>query len=156
MTTDAASWGERHFASLSIGLAALHFVFGLPVFEPTLFPDGDNAGYLILGDALRSGEGYRDLYLPGTPLHAKYPPFLPLLLAGIGGLGGVGAAKVAMMLCTTAAVWVIAHFGRRWVGVGPGLAAAGLMAVNPTLLEYGHYILTEAGRRLVVDLGLDR
>ena len=150
MTTDAEHWGERHFASLSIGLAALHFVLGLLVFEPTLFPGGDNAGYLILGDALRSGEGYRDLYLPDTPLHTRYPPLLPALLAVLGWIGGVGVAKVTMLLFTAATVWATAHFGRRWVGVGPGLAAAGVLAVNPTLLEYGHYILSEAPFTLLV------
>ena len=144
MTTDAGSWGERHFASLSIGLAVLHFVLGLLVFEPTLFPGGDNAGYLILGDALRSGEGYRDLHLPGTPLHIRYPPLLPFLLAALGWIGDVLPAKLAMLILTAMTVWATAHLGRRWVGDGPALAAAGLLAVNPTLLEYGHYILSEA------------
>ncbi len=130
------------FGLAALGCAFLHLLLGLLVFEPTLFPGGDNAGYLILGDALRSGEGYRDLYLPGTPLHARYPPFLPVLLAGLGA-GGVVVSKCAMLLITTATVWATAHFGRRWVGEGPAVAAAGLLAVNPTLLEYGHYVLSE-------------
>ena len=135
-------WGT--FGLTALGFAILHVLLGLLVFEPTLFPGGDNAGYLILGDALRSGEGYRDLYLPGTPLHARYPPLLPLLLAGLGSIGGVGLAKLAMLLLTATTVWATAHFGRQWVGAGPALGAAGLLAVNPTLLEYGHYILSEA------------
>lgn len=145
---------RNSFDLAALGLAALHFILGLLVFEPTLFPGGDNAGYLILGDALRSGEGYRDLYLPGTPLHAKYPPFLPLLLAGIGWLGGVGVAKVAMLLITSTAVWVTARLGKRWVGDGAALMAAGVLAVNPTLLEYGHYVLSEAPFTLLVVLAL--
>lgn len=154
MTKDAGDWGERHFASLSIGLAALHLVLGLLVFEPTLFPGGDNAAYLILGDALRSGEGYRDLYLPDTPLHTRYPPLLPALLAGLGWIGGVGVAKVTMLLLTATTVWVTAHLGRRWVGAGAGITAAALLAVNPTLLEYGHYILSEAPFTLLVVVAL--
>ncbi len=138
----------------ALGLAALHLILGLLVFEPTLFPGGDNAGYLILGDALRSGEGYRDLHLPGTPLHAKYPPLLPLLLGATGGLGGVGVAKVAMVLITSAAVWATARLGQRWIGDGPALLAAGVLAVNPTLLEYGHYVLSEAPFTLLVVLAL--
>lgn len=131
------------FGLAALGLAVFHLILGFLVFEPTLFPGGDNAGYLILGDALRSGEGYRDLHLPGTPLHARYPPFLPLLLAGLGWIGGVGLAKIAMLLFTATTVWATAHFGRVWVGAGPGIAAAALLAANPTLLEYGHYILSE-------------
>ncbi|WP_419937496.1 hypothetical protein [Candidatus Palauibacter sp.] len=145
---------HRSFGLAALGIAALHFVLGLLVFEPILFPGGDNAGYLILGDALRSGEGYRDLHLPGTPLHAKYPPLLPLLLAGLGWFGGVGVAKVAMLLMTSATVWVTARLGQRWVGDGPALLAAGVLAVNPTLLEYGHYVLSEAPFTLLVVLAL--
>lgn len=142
--------GKDNFNLAAGGLALLHFVLGLIVFEPTLFPGGDNAAYLILGEALRTGEGYRDLYLPGTPLHAKYPPLLPSLLALSGWVGGVAVAKVLMLACTTGVVWVTAHFGRRWAGRGPALAAAGVLAVNPTLLEYGHYILSEAPFTLFV------
>ncbi|WP_419162025.1 hypothetical protein [Candidatus Palauibacter sp.] len=142
------------FGLTALGLAILHLVLGLLVFEPTLFPGGDNAGYLILGDALRSGEGYRDLHLPGTPLHARYPPLLPVLLTGLGWVGGVGVAKVAMLLLTATTVWATAHFGRGWVGSGPALGAAGLLAINPTLLEYGHYILSEAPFTLCVAVAL--
>lgn len=141
---------KDNFNLVASGLALLHFLLGLIVFEPTLFPGGDNAAYLILGEALRTGEGYRDLFLPGTPLHAKYPPLLPSLLALSGLVGGVMVAKVLMLLCTTWVVWVTAHFGRRWAGHGPALAAAGVLAVNPTLLEYGHYILSEAPFTLFV------
>jgi len=142
------------FAWIAGGLALLHLVIGLFLFEPTLFPGGDNAGYLILGDALRHGQGYRDLYLPGAPWHARYPPLLPMLLAVLGVFGGVGLAKVAMLALTTLAVWVTACLGRRWIGEGPGLLAAAMMALNPTLLEYGHYILSEAPFTLLVLLAL--
>ena len=145
---------KDNFNLVAAGLALLHFLLGLIVFEPTLFPGGDNAAYLILGEALRTGEGYRDLYLPGTPLHDKYPPLLPSLLALSGWVGGVIVAKVLMLAFTSGVVWVTAHFGRRWAGKGPALAAAGVLAVNPTLLEYGHYILSEAPFTLFVTLAL--
>ncbi|MCY3601371.1 MAG: hypothetical protein OXN85_15495 [Gemmatimonadetes bacterium] len=145
---------KDNFNLVAAGLALLHFLLGLVVFEPTLFPGGDNAAYLILGEALRTGEGYRDLYLPGTPLHDKYPPLLPSLLALSGWVGGVIVAKVLMLAFTSGVVWVTAHFGRRWAGKGPALAAAGVLAVNPTLLEYGHYILSEAPFTLFVTLAL--
>ncbi len=145
---------KDNFSLVAAGLALLHFLLGLIVFEPTLFPGGDNAAYLILGEALRTGEGYRDLYLPGTPLHDKYPPVLPSLLALSGWVGGVIVAKVLMLACTAGVVWVTALFGRRLAGKGPALAAAGVLAVNPTLLEYGHYILSEAPFTLFVTLAL--
>ena len=142
---------DASFTWVAAGLAVLHALLGLVLFEPTLFPGGDNAGYLILGDALRSGEGYRDLYLPGAPLHGKYPPFLPGMIAV---LGGVQAAKFAMLVCTSLAVWVTARLGRCLLGAGPALLAAAVLAFNPTLLEYGHYILSEAPFVLLVLLSL--
>jgi len=142
------------FPWIVCGLALLHLLIGIFLFEPTLFPGGDNAGYLILGDALRHGEGYRDLYLPGAPWHARYPPLLPMLLAGVGVFGGVVLAKAVMLVLTTLAVWVTAHLGRRWIGEGPALLAATLMALNPTLLDYGHYILSEAPFVVLVLLAL--
>ena len=144
----------RPFHGLALALAGLHAVLALLVFEPTLFAGGDNAGYLILGDALRSGDGYRDLYLPGAPLHAKYPPVLPGLLALLGWLGGVQLFKLAMVACTAITVWLTALVGRRLVGEGPALFAAALLAINPTLIEYGHYILSEAPFTLLVMLAL--
>ncbi len=135
----------------ALGVTFLHVILGLILFEPTLFPGGDNAGYLILGDALRNGDGYRDLYAPGTPFHAKYPPVLPLILATFGS---VQVSKFVMLACTSLTVWVTAHLGRRIVGDGPALLTALFLAMNPTLLEYGHYILSEAPFILLVVLAL--
>lgn len=142
------------FSLAAVGLAAVHVLVGLLLYEPTLFPGGDNAGYLILGEALRGGEGYRDLYLPGAPLHAKYPPVLPAILALVGAVGGLQLSKLAMLACTGAAVWATARLGRRLVGEPAALVAAGLLALNPTLLEYGHYVLSEAPFTLLILLAL--
>ena len=142
------------FGLTALGFSFLHLLLGLLVFEPTLFPGGDNAGYLILGEALRNGEGYRDLYLPGAPLHIRYPPLLPMMLVPLGWIGDVLPAKFAMLICTALTVWATAHFGRRWVGKGPALAASGLLSVNPTLLEYVHYILSEAPFVLLIAAAL--
>lgn len=135
--------GSR-FRAWAWALAGLHVLLGLVLYEPTLFPGGDNAGYMILGESLRSGEGYRDLYLPGTPVHTKYPPLYPLILAVLGTVGGLQLFKLASLALTAAAVRLTAELGRRTAGRAAGLAAAGLLAVNPVLLEYGHHVLSEA------------
>jgi len=123
---------------------AVHVVAGLLLFEPTLFPGGDNAGYMILGRALRTFRGYRDLYLPAIPLHTKYPPAYPALLAVLGWAGGVQLFKLASLALTTAAVAITGLIGRRWLGAAGGVLAAFVVALNPVLLEYGHYVLSEA------------
>ena len=55
-----------------------------------------------------------------------------------------------MLVLTAASVWVTAHLARRYAGPGPAIAAATVLSVNPTLLEYGHYILSEAPFTLLV------
>ncbi|MCG8468091.1 MAG: hypothetical protein MJB57_07745 [Gemmatimonadetes bacterium] len=142
------------FQWFAAGLAIIHAALALLVFEPILFPGEDNAAYLILGESLRSGEGYRDLNLPGSPLHAKYPPLFPALLALTGAIGGVQASKLAMLVFTSCAVFVTALLGRRLVGDRPALLATAVLAVNPPLLEYGHYVLSEAPFVLFVVLAL--
>lgn len=138
------------FGAVALGLAGLHVVLALLVFEPTLFAGGDNARYLILGEALGSGAGYRDLHLPGAPAHTLYPPLLPLLLAVPSWVGGVGLAKAAMIVLSGMIVWATARLGRAWVGAEPAVGAAAVLAVSPTLLEYSHYILSEVPFTLLV------
>lgn len=128
----------------AVALVGVHALIGLLLFDPTLFTGGDNAGYMILADALRSGEGYRDLYLPDAPLHTKYPPGYPMVLAAVGFAGGLQLFKLVSLACTSAAVWFTYRLARIRLGGPAAVAATGLVAVNPVLLEYSHYELSEA------------
>lgn len=48
---------------------------------------GDNVDYLLLAEAIATGEGYYDIHLGSIPAHTHYPPLYPLLLAPWVGLG---------------------------------------------------------------------
>lgn len=48
----------------------------------------DDAIYMALGRAISTGDGYRAIYLVGAPLHVKYPPLFPALLAICWRIGG--------------------------------------------------------------------
>ncbi|MDP2497748.1 MAG: glycosyltransferase family 39 protein [Candidatus Palauibacterales bacterium] len=141
---DAGRIGGLSPAAWAGVAVALHVLLGLLLYDPTLFTGGDNAGYMILGDALRSFRGYLDLHLPETPLHTKYPPGYPAALAVVGLIGGLQAYKLFSLACTAAAVWLIYRTGRRLFSTRASLAAAFLFAVNPVLLEYSHWVLSEA------------
>lgn len=134
--------GFRGWVAVACGL---HLAAGALLFEPTLFPGGDNAGYMILAEALRSGAGYVDLHLPDAPVHTKYPPAYPTLLAVLGWMGGLQLFKLSSLALTTGAVAFAAGLGRRW-GDTPmiGVLAGLLFALNPVLLDYSHYVLSEA------------
>ena len=125
------------------GIVGVHVLLGLLLYEPVLYTGGDNAGYMILGDALRSGEGYRDVYRPDAPLHTKYPPGYPALLAVAGFFGGLQLFKVLSLAASAAAVGLTYRVGRRMAGPRVGLVAAAVVAVNPVLLQYSHWVLTE-------------
>lgn len=129
---------------------ALHLVLGLLLYEPVLFPGGDNAGYMILAESLREGLGYLDLHLPGTPVHTKYPPLYPAVLAVLGWIGGLQLFKLASLAMTAGTVWLTAGLGRAATPAAAAAGAAGLAAVNPVLLDYGHWVLSEAPFVLLV------
>lgn len=136
------SWSTATW--LAVGLVGVHVVLGLLLYEPVLYTGGDNAGYMILGDALRSGAGYRDLYRPDLPLHTKYPPGLPALLAAVGLFGGLQAFKLFSLACSAATVGLTYLLGRGLVGPRLGVAAAAVVAVDPLLLQYSHWVLSES------------
>lgn len=130
---------------LALGaVVVVHLVLGALLYEPILFSGGDNVRYMIVGEALRSGLGYLDVHLPTTPLHTKYPPVYPSLLAILGFVGDVQLYKVASLAMTTGTVTLTGWLGARLFRPAIGLAAAAVMAVNPVLLQYSHWVLSEA------------
>lgn len=134
----------------ALAAAALHVVLGLLLYEPILFPGGDNAGYMVLGESLREGLGYLDLHLPDTPVHTKYPPLYPTVLAVLGWLGGLQLFKLASLAMTAGAAALTAGLGRDATPAAAALGAAALTALNPVLLDYGHWVLSEAPFVLLV------
>ena len=136
--------GKGPWAALA-GLVALHVILAALLFDPKPFLGGDNAGYMILADALRTGRGYRDIYLPGAPLHAQYPPVYPTILAVVALLGGgLISFKTLSVGFTTASLLVLYLLARRRLD---GTAAFGVtvpFALSPLVLDYSHWVLSEA------------
>src|SRR5438045_2728178 len=68
-------------------------------------PRFDGAGYAVLGRALATGRGYRELDHPDEPRHAHFPPGYPVALAVLGRLAGPStpAAHALSLACTVAA-----------------------------------------------------
>ena len=80
-------------------------------FDPDLCTNGDNARYYLLGRALATGQGYRQIEHPDKPVESQYPPLFPALIAVTGGLAGSPLpAKVlvaVMGLLSTVLLWRI-------------------------------------------------
>lgn len=125
-------------------LLVVHVLLALLVFEPTLFPGADAGHYMVLGEALRSGLGFRDIQLPGSPLHAKFPPGYPLILAVSGWFGGLQLFKAVSLVFTAGSVWLTYRIGASLAGRRAAFIAAGLFAVSPVVLDFSHRVLSEA------------
>ncbi len=59
----------------------IYVILSILLFDPKLFTGGDNAVYVILGEAIAAGKGYKNIYQPDEPPHTQYPPGFPLLLS---------------------------------------------------------------------------
>lgn len=134
------------FILLGVALGALQLHPHLGIFN-------DDAEYLVLGDALASGQGYTWANDPLQPPHNKYPPGYPLAVAGVVALtgsaddvyDGIIPAKVLSLLAFAGALillWLLLARTQREPGIEP-LLAVGLFAVNPFVLEYAVQIMSE-------------
>ncbi len=152
---ELASSGTRTGWAILSALLLAHIFLAVLHFDPKPFVGGDNAGYMILAEALESGRGYRDIHLPGEPRHAQYPPVYPALLAVIGAFGGgLTTFKVVSALLTTSSLVFLFALAHRRLGWEAGLAVLAPFAVNPVLVYYSHWVLSEAPFVLLTLLAL--
>lgn len=139
LSTDRGAW-----AVLAAALAA-HIILGILLFDPKPFVGGDNAGYMILAESVESGRGYRDIYLPGAPRHAQYPPVYPVILAVAGALGaGLIGLKGLSLIFTTGSLVLLFLLARQRLGNAGAVGLVIAFALNPVLLYYSHWVLSEA------------
>ena len=141
---DSPSLSEAQGILAPTVLIAAHVLLAVLVFEPTIFPGADAGHYMVLGESLRNGMGFRDIQLPGSPLHAKFPPGYPLILALAGWFGGLQLFKAASMAFAAGSVWLSYRIAESIVGKRVAFVAAGLFAMTPVLLDFSHRVLSEA------------
>jgi len=128
-------------SGLLLVLAGLVFT----AIDPVWRIDPDAAAYLTLARSVASGAGY---LIDGLP-HAKYPPGLPLLLAGLVQIGGPeayglfqGALAAAWMASVLASHRLARHLG---VAALPAFCLAAGVGLSQTLFELSvRYLRSEA------------
>lgn len=132
---------QRLLLAVVIGVAVL---LGWLARQPPVTTGGDDSTYLLLAEALRQGR-YVDLFLPGTPPHAQYPPGLPLFIAIIQVIAGraIWVLQVANLALLALTALLVAQAVRRRFSAPLGVAAAALTALNPLLLHYTGWVLSE-------------
>lgn len=126
--------------------------------------DDDRDVYRALAAGLVEGRGYSS---PGTRVPTAYrPPLYPLLLAAAGGANSLVAVAVLNVLLGTATVVATFAAARMLYSMpdkeplaqrpsaAPPLLAAALVAVDPLLLRYTAFPMTETPCTLLLTAGL--
>lgn len=117
-------------------LIAVHVALAWIGRSPGLLTGQDDTTYVLLGRALREHLAYREIFEPGAPLHGKYPPFFPAVLALWTGLfGETWRALSALGVLVSASTLVLVFDAvRRTAGPALALGSLAALAVNPYLV----------------------
>jgi len=118
--------------------AALALVAG--IYAVDTLPIGgfyDDAFYVILAKSIATGQGYRNLNLPGAPFATHYPPGYPVFLAALWKIGPAFPANIVLFKVANAVfLTVVAAFayrlGRERFGLSAGAALAATAAGTVT------------------------
>lgn len=135
---------HRWLTPVVLSLLAIHALLGWSARRRWIHTGLDDARYVMLARALRSGS-YVDLTRVDRPPESLYPPGYPALLAAAGAVGGerltvFAALGVALSAATLALVFLTVR--RVWSAPAAVLTLA-VLAVNPWLVEYAGFIASE-------------
>lgn len=141
------SWIGSNRRRVTIVSLILNLLLCLALFEPKLHTGGDNANYIILAESiLKTGDGYSQHISPGPPQPQTLYPFgYSLLLAPVVALLGpnVLALKALSILFSLGVVLLFSLLAWRLTGPLPWAGLTLAVAVNPVIVEYSHWILSE-------------
>ena len=133
-------WG-----AVAVGVLLLQALVLAAVAFPAPHNGGDHTAYLALAHSLLEGTGYTELWDPERPLHTKYPPGYPLVLALLMALGATtwGAFKTSSAVAMALATLVVYAWSARRVGaIGAG-AVAILLVLASGWQDASRWILSE-------------
>jgi hypothetical protein len=126
-------------------VALVHLAISLSALNPTPHNGGDNAGYLSLANSLATNANYIEIWDPADPLHTKYPPLYPVLLAVAILLGAKTwmIFKILSVFCVTTAVVLSFVWTKDRNGLGLALGVAVVLMFSPAFLWSSNWILSD-------------
>lgn len=135
----------RHLLAAGAVVVVLQVVVFALAFQVTPHTGGDNAAYLTLAHSLLERGAYLELWEPGEPPHAKYPPLFPAILAAAMALGATTwtAFKGLSVLFVSLAVVVAFAWagGRRGALFALGMAL--VLVISDAFVGASHWVLSE-------------
>jgi len=138
-----APWGGRRTRIL-LAILLAGMLLGWFARQPALSTGGDEATYLLLSESLAQGH-YRDEFVLGTPLHAKYPPGMPAWLLVVHSIGGsnLDIPRGINLLLLSLTALLAADMVRRLVAPTVGLGVAAAVSFNPAMVQFAGSLLSE-------------
>jgi 4-amino-4-deoxy-L-arabinose transferase-like glycosyltransferase len=143
-----ADWAEQHGRIVVSVFVAVNVLLCLALFDPKLHTGGDSSSYVLLAESvMRFGDGYAQALWPGpAQAHTQYPPGYPLMLGPLVLVAGRNfvVLKMLSVLFCAASVFLFALFVRKRSAPRRWLYLAGAFAVNPLVVDYSRWMLSEA------------
>ncbi len=145
--TSAGHW------AIAMILLVLFVVLAWMQRVPSLTTANDDATYVLLARSLRDG-GYNSIHLVGAPIHTKYPPVFPALLAGVSTVAGESIDAFAAMniALSVAALVLIFAVSKRLLPPAVALGALAMGATNPFLQGTSGTVMSEPAFLLLIAL----
>lgn len=140
---------------LALGMALVHLGLTWMMRSPGLGWGEDDAAFLLLSRELQSFQ-YNETQDILAPIHARFPPGFPAMLAVVGPLVGdrFDALLGFVALCSAISVVLLFDAARRVLGEEISALATGLYAINPWSLTDAGSLMSEAPFKLFVILAL--
>jgi len=147
ITQDWQELISKNFNRFVAGFCLLNLLLCILLFDPKPHTGGDNASYVILAQSiLNIGDGYSQSIGPGpvTP-HTQYPFGYPLLLSPLVALFGANffVLKLLSIAFSLLSVFLFAQIMRQSTAPVTAASVTFAFALNPVLVDYSHWVLTE-------------
>ena len=136
---------KRSTAVLALAVVVGQLLLAAAVFDPSPHTGGDNAGYITLAYSLLERGAYLDLQDPAEPIHTKYPPIYPAVLAVGMAMGARtwAALKSFSAVFMTVALLMSFLWAARRRGARFALLVAAILAVSEAYLFHTRWILSD-------------
>ena len=130
---------------LILASTALFVVVYALALDSNIKTQHDSGIYIGLGQAMGSGQGYRDIFVSGHPINTKYPPIFPLLLAPFIAYFKYNflALKIVIFIFSIVSLFLtyflFKNIGDKWTGA----VIFAFTATSSGIVFYAESILTE-------------
>ncbi len=106
--------------------------------------NADDSIYVVLGNSLAEGNGYRMISSPENYVNAEYPPLFPIFIAGIILVGGnIFIIKLFIAILAVIGVYSLYLFLKLFFKEKKAFIITVLTGISPLFVFYTHQVMSE-------------